>query len=256
MTPPGIVAAVNGPIARIRIDRPEARNAMTLAMYETLVTTLDELRNNGAVRLLVLEGDDKSFAAGTAISEFIAFTSGRDGLAYEAKVERVVNTLETMPFPTLAAVKGVATGGGLMLSVACDLQVMSATARIGVPIARTVGNCLSSRNLARLQTLVGPALLRRMLFAAELVKATEIEGSAFPTWIVEPESFDAVLAEKIETIAGAAPLTQRATKSSLVRIARGDFDDADIIEQTYGSADFGEGVAAFIERRKPVWQNR
>mgnify|MGYP003640369737 CR=1 FL=1 len=251
-----IVLTLDGPVARIRIDRPEARNAMTLAMYETLVTTLDELRDNGAVRLLVLEGNDKAFAAGTEISEFTAFASGLDGLAYEAKIERVVNTLETMPFPTLAAVKGVATGGGLMLAVACDLQVMSVTARIGAPIARTVGNCLSSRNLARLQTLVGPALLRRMLLAAELVKASEIAGSAFPTWLVEPESFDVVLAEKIETIAGAAPLTQRATKASLVRIARDNFDDADIIERTYGSADFAEGVGAFLERRKPVWQNR
>lgn len=256
MSASAIVVTVDGPVARIRINRPEARNAMTLAMYETLVNTLDQLRDNSAVRLLVLEGDDKAFAAGTEISEFTAFTSGRDGLAYETKVEQVVNTLETMPFPTLAAVKGVATGGGLMLAVACDLQIMSTTARIGAPIARTVGNCLSSRNLARLQTLVGPALLRRMLFAAELVAATEIEGSAFPTWIVERESFDAVLAEKIETIASAAPLTQRATKASLIRIARDNFDDTDIIERTYGSADFAEGVAAFLERRKPVWQNR
>lgn len=256
MTTPGIVATREGPVARIRIDRPEARNALTLAMYDGLIGALHALRDNEAIRLLVLEGDDKAFAAGTEISEFTAFKSGRDGLAYEARVEQVIDTIETLPFPTLAAVKGVATGGGLMLAVACDLQLVSANARIGAPIARTVGNCLSSRNLARLQTVVGPALLRRMLFAAELVTASELVGSAFPTWIVQADDFESALAQKIESIAGAAPLTQRATKASLIRIARNDFKDADIIERTYGSADFTEGVAAFLERRKPAWQNR
>lgn len=256
MTTPGIVATREGPVARIRIDRPEARNALTLAMYDRLIGALHALRDNEAVRLLVLEGDDKAFAAGTEISEFTAFKSGRDGLAYEARVEQVIDTIETLPFPTLAAVKGVATGGGLMLAVACDLQLVSANARIGAPIARTVGNCLSSRNLARLQTVVGPALLRRMLFAAELVTASELVGSAFPTWIVQADDFESALAQKIKSIAGAAPLTQRATKASLIRIARNDFKDADIIERTYGSADFAEGVAAFLERRKPAWQNR
>lgn len=256
MNTPGIVATLEGTVGRIRIDRPEARNALTLSMYDGLIGALEVLRDNDAVRLLVLEGGDRAFAAGTEISEFKAFKSGSDGLTYEAKVEQVIDTLETLPFPTLAAVKGVATGGGLMLAVACDLQLVSATARIGAPIARTVGNCLSSRNLARLQTLVGPALLRRMLFAAELVTASEIVGSAFPTWIVDADAFEAALVEKIDAIAFAAPVTQRATKAALIRIARNDFNDADIIERTYGSADFTEGVAAFLERRKPAWQNR
>ena len=243
-----------GAVARIRINRPEARNAMTFAMYEALLAALNTVRADASLRVLVLEGDQRAFVAGTEISEFLAFRSGEDGIAYESFVERVLTALETLPVPTLAAVKGVATGGGLMLAIACDLRLVSSRARIGAPIARTVGNCLSARNLARLQNVVGPTLTRRMLFAAELVDAAVCERSGFSTWTADAVSFDTVLEEKLEAIASGAPLTHVATKAALIGIASGDLQDSDIVAGVYGSQDFKEGVEAFTSRRSPSWQ--
>ncbi len=117
------------------------------------------------VRALVLRGaEEKAFVAGTDISQFAAFESADDGVEYEATIDRIVGRLEAVAKPSVALVDGYAMGSGLALSAACDLRVCTPEAKFGLPIARTVGNCLSMENYARLAALLGAARLKELIF--------------------------------------------------------------------------------------------
>src|SRR5436309_3342096 len=134
-----------GPVAVLTLSRPAALNALTWTMYEQIETHLEFLASDSATRAVILRGDGKAFAAGTDIQQFRGFT-GADGVAYEHKMEAIVERLYTLPKPVIAAVHGYAVGAGLVLSVACDLRYATPAARFGAPIARTLGNCLSLKN--------------------------------------------------------------------------------------------------------------
>src|SRR5258708_34880077 len=159
-------------IGRVTFNRPQARNAFTFAMYERLAQICDEANQDRSIRVLVLQGaGDKAFAAGTDINQFREFTTPQHALDYEARIHRVLGALETCRVPTIAAIAGACTGGGAGIAACCDLRIGTASTRIGFPIARTLGNCLSMSNLARLNALVGPARATEMIFTAPLVQA-------------------------------------------------------------------------------------
>ncbi len=165
----------DGAVAHLVFDRPAARNAMTWRMYEELAAACAAIAEDRSIRVAVLRGaGGKAFVAGTDIEQFRSFTSGDDGIAYEAAVERYVGALETLPVPTIAVVEGWAVGGGMMLANACDFRLATPGARFGVPIARTLGNCLSANNLRRLTSTLGAPLVRRMLLCAETPPAEEM----------------------------------------------------------------------------------
>ena len=158
----------------VTFNRPQAHNAMTFAMYEALFERCEEADADDEVRALVLRGaGEKAFVAGTDISQFAAFESGDDGLEYEATIDRIVGRLEAVTKPTIAVVDGYAMGSGLALSAACDLRVCTPAATFGLPIARTVGNCLSMENYARLAALLGEARLKDIVFTARSIGAEE-----------------------------------------------------------------------------------
>jgi len=239
------------------MNRPEARNALTFAMYERIQKLCDEVNRDESVRVMVLGGSGGHFAAGTDISQFQTFSSGDQAIAYERQQDGIMASIEAVEKPTIAAVDGVAAGGGAMMAVACDLRIMAKSARIGVPVARTLGNCLSIRNAQRLVNLIGPANTKRLIFSAMLVPAEEAL-----TWGLANEAIDdASLAEHVqqtaERIAQHAPMTLRVTKEQARRIAAQarvpeDASD-DLIVETYTSHDFHEGVSAFLAKRPPQW---
>jgi enoyl-CoA hydratase len=141
----------DGAVATILFDRPQARNAMTWPMYEGLAAACEQLSGDAGVRMAVLRGvGGKAFIAGTDIAQFQEFTTAEQGVDYEVKMESYLTALETLPFPTLAVVEGWAIGGGLAIAACCDLRIATAGTKFGVPIARTLGNCLSIANYARL----------------------------------------------------------------------------------------------------------
>ncbi len=151
-----IAAERRGSALWVTFNRPQARNAMTFAMYEALFERCEEADADASVRSLVLRGaGGKAFVAGTDIRQFASFESGEDGLRYEATIDRIVGRLEAVTKPTVALVDGYAMGSGLALAAACDLRVCTPAASFGLPIARTVGNCLSMENYARLAALLG-----------------------------------------------------------------------------------------------------
>ena len=119
-------------------------------------------------------------------ASFAGFTTGEDGVRYEARLERGVGEVEALPVPTLAVIDGPATGGGLMIATACDLRVASSRARFGVPVARTLGNCLSRANLMRLERAFGQGRTHRMLLLADLLDANEALAAGFLVAMPQP----------------------------------------------------------------------
>ncbi len=247
-----------GAIARVVFDRTEARNAMTWAMYAQLSDICSALSGDASVGLVTFRGaGDAAFVAGTDIEQFTTFQTGDDGIDYEQKIEACVAACESLPMPTVAMVEGWAVGGGLILASACDFRIGSTTARFGVPIAKTLGNCLSVANLARLVAAFGIARVRRMLLLADIVNAEEALESGFLTEVCEPNAIDVAGATLCARLLGLARVTQSVTKEALRRlVANGLPNDHDLIRRCYGSDDFHEGVRAFVAKQRPVWTGR
>ena len=174
MSTPHVQFETDGSRAVVTFNRPGARNAMTWPMYEALVEHCATVDGDDAIRVLILRGaGGRAFVAGTDIAQFRDFTTAADGLAYEQRLDAVVDRLEAVSKPTIAQIDGVATGGGCALAAACDLRVCTPQSRFGIPIARTLGNCLSAANHARLLDLIGPARLKELLFTGRLLDAEE-----------------------------------------------------------------------------------
>jgi enoyl-CoA hydratase len=245
-----------GAIGWLTFDRPEARNAMTFAMYESLHERCEEVDADDELRALVLRGaGGKAFVAGTDISEFLKFESSDDGLEYERTIDRIVGRLESVSKPTVALIDGYAVGGGLALAAACDLRVCTPDARFGLPVARTLGNCLSMENYARLVALIGPARVKDIVFTARMVEAKEAKEIGLATEVVPADSIEERVTELCEQLASHAPITLRVTKEALRRLREASLPDGDdLVRAAYGSSDFRRAVEAFGDKRTPEWR--
>lgn len=246
---------VQDDIGYITFNRPQARNALTFAMYEGLGRIAED---PGSVRALVISGaGEKAFAAGTDITQFRAFQGAEDAIAYEARLDRVLGALERCRVPTIAAIAGACTGGGAGIAAACDLRIAAANARFGFPIARTLGNCLSMANVARLAALIGPARVTEVIFTARLLDAEEARSAGLVGEVLPDHAALTDRAEALaKLVASHAPLTLRATKEALRRLRDNLPPDEDLIRLCYTSADFREGMEAFLAKRAPAWQGR
>ncbi|MEM6933407.1 MAG: enoyl-CoA hydratase [Pseudomonadota bacterium] len=245
-------------IGRITINRPESRNAFKLAMYAELARICREVRTDGSVKAIIIQGaGDRAFAAGTDMTEFRGFSTPQDALDYEENMDRVLGDVERCPVPTIAAITGACTGGGAAIAAACDIRICDARLKWGFPIARTLGNCLSIGNLARLSVLVGQGRLREILFTARLIEAEEAMRIGLVSETHETaEAVRARAGEIAETLKGHAPLTMRATKEAMRRLRTlgPDADDSDLVTLCYMSADFRNGMEAFLAKQKPDWR--
>jgi len=246
-----------GEIGWITFNRPQARNALTFAMYEGLAEICGRVGRTREAKALVITGaGERAFAAGTDIAQFKDFKDAEDGIAYERKMDRILDTIERCTVPTIAAVAGFCTGGGAAIAAACDLRIAAVNAQFGFPIARTLGNCLSMANYARLAALIGSQRVKEMLFLAKLLDAPTAHQVGLVSELVADVAALHVRAEELaHTLAGHAPLTLQVTKEALRRLqARlADENIDDLIRLAYGSNDFREGMAAFLEKRAPKW---
>jgi enoyl-CoA hydratase len=244
-------------IGTVTFNRPQARNALTFAMYERLAQICGEADRDRSIKVLILQGaGDKAFAAGTDINQFRAFTTPQQAIDYEARLDRVLSEVERCRVPTIAAINGACTGGGAGIAACCDLRIGTTTAQIGFPIARTLGNCLSMANLNRFAALIGPARVKDMIFTARLVGADEALRVGLLNEVVEDIASLHRRAQELATlIAGHAPLTLSVTKEGLRRLQRplSEHNDDDLILRCYMSRDFREGLDAFLNKRPPHW---
>ena len=247
-------------VAYVTFNRPQARNALTFAMYERLAEICNGANEDRSIRaILMTGGGDKAFAAGTDISQFRAFDKEADALAYEERIDRVMNAIERCRVPTIAAIHGACTGGGASIAASCDLRIASRTIKYGFTVARTLGNCLSLASYNRLVYLVGPALVKDIVFQARLIEADEALAKGLVNELCEDQAALLKRGEELaRLVAGMAPLTLQATKEALLRlrpkIAHGEGND--LVLMCYMSQDFREGMEAFLNKRKPVWKGR
>ena len=251
-----VVWDIDGSIATLTFNRPHARNALTWDMYDALLEACDRTDSNPDLRVLVLRGAGGAFSAGTDISQFTAFATGDDGIAYERRLDAVIERLERVSRITLASIDGPAVGGGCAIALACDLRIVTARARLGVPVARTLGNCLSAANLARVVDLVGVARAKDLLLTGRTLDATELSAIGLCHQVVSPEELDDAVRTLASELATRAPSTVRATKALLthIRDQRGVAAADSIIAECYASDEFREGVRAFTESRPPRWR--
>ena len=257
MTTADTIFQIDPPFAFLTFNRPQARNAMTWAMYDALLAACEKVDADPQVRVFILRGaGGKAFVSGTDISQFQSFREPKDAIDYERKISAVLGRLERVVKPTITQVEGFATGAGCGIVATCDLSVATTDSAIGIPIARTLGNVASSGTFARIVNLIGPARAKEMIFTGRLIPAPEAQAMGLFNRVVPKESIEAAVMELARQIADNAPLTIRATKEMTRRLMEArspEQPDADLIEMCYMSADFKEGVEAFLAKRKPQW---
>jgi enoyl-CoA hydratase/carnithine racemase len=242
-------------VARVVLDRPARRNAVTAAMWGELARIFAELRATDEARVIVLTGAGDHFCAGADISEFGEARTGTAAAhAYERDVDACAAAIASSPKPTIAAIRGFCLGGGCGLAMACDFRLADRTARFGIPAARLgiVYGVPDSRNLI---TLVGLANAKRILFTAQRFDAVEAARIGFVDEVVDAALEEATRAFAA-TLAENAPLSIAGAKLILTALANGEVGErsAEIeaaVERSNESQDYREGVQAFLEKRKP-----
>jgi enoyl-CoA hydratase len=255
-----LIYAVKDGIAHLTFNRPQARNALTFAMYEQMASICQSINGDHSIKALILTGTgEKAFASGTDISQFRAFKTAQNALDYEGRIDRVLGALETCRVPTIAAIAGACTGGGAGIAACCDIRIGTEATRIGFPIARTLGNCLSMSNISRLMSLVGPARTKDMIFTARLIEAPEALALGLLNEVVpDVATLQKRALETAVLVASHAPITLEVTKEAVRRIRRtlSREEGEDLLLRAYMSEDFREGMDAFLNKRMPNWKGK
>lgn len=255
-----ILKSLDDGVLTVTLNRPEKFNALTFTMYDTIADICTNVPMDGSVKAIVFRGaGGKAFAAGTDISLFRSFETPEQGIAYEKNADKVFTALERCPVPTIAALTGACTGGGAGIAACCDMRIATRSLKYGFPIARTLGNCLSAATLGRLVGVMGEPKVIDLIYTSRLIEADEALRIGLVNELVDDHEAVVARADALaRQIAGHAPLTLRATKELLRRLRHrhAEVNDDDVVGMIYTSADFREGLDAFLTKRKPNWQGR
>jgi enoyl-CoA hydratase/carnithine racemase len=246
---------VRGNVAHISFDHVAARNAMTVSMYQSLKSICEDIAKNPSIRVAIFRGaGGKSFVSGSDIAQFASFKEGGDGVRYEEGIDSYLAPLATLPIPTIAVIDGMAVGGGLAIASCCDFRISTPGAKFGVPIAKTLGNCLSAANVAWLVAHLNITIVKRMLLLAEMISAEELVKQGYVLAIYEQDQLSHEADKLADRLSKLAPITQKSSKLVLARLIKNQLPDCnDLISETYGSNDFKNGVAAFLKGQRPSW---
>lgn len=249
-----------GNIATVTISTPGKLNALSVAHWEALAGTVRELGEEGGIRCIVLRGADGNFAAGADISEFATVRSNvAKGTHYhEATVKDAHIAIGECPVPTLALIEGACVGGGLEIACSCDLRIAAQSSRFGVPINR-LGFPLAHAELTAMLGLVSRAVALEILLEGRVFGADEAYAKGLLTRIVPDDKIEEEAYAAAARIASGSPMAARANKRWIARLApvQSPLTEAEIREHfTYfDSADYKEGVRAFLAKTKPQFSD-
>ena len=251
---------VRGPVALVTLRRPEQFNAIDAQTVIDLDSTFSRIADDSTVRAVVITGEGKAFSAGADIKEFMQLETVDEFRAFLHDLERALRRLELLPQASVAAVNGVAFGGGLELAMACDLRVADARARFGVPEIK-LGIVPGAGGTQRLPRLVPKAVAAQMLLTGDPVDATEAHRIGLVNEIVTDGSVVERALELATTLAARPPLAIAAAKRLLDTVADIDLEagleaERDESATLFGTDDRREGTAAFAEKRDPTFEGR
>jgi enoyl-CoA hydratase len=250
----------DGAVYWITFNRPSRLNAATRDMEQRLVAACNFVNGTPDIRVVVLQGvtgSKPAFMAGNDIGEFQALESAEDVRRTEAEAERTLSAIENLRVPVIAAINGAVIGQGALLAACSDIVVAGPKVRFGFPIARTVGNCLSVRNLSRLTDYLGLPLTKSMIMRAQLLNTEDLArvGAVVAT-SPSDQALREVSARIAVEMAQLAPLTLSNTKKSLLQRRSEITDNEELVISSYLSRDSREAVSAFLEKRPPLWEGR
>ncbi|MCA1591360.1 MAG: enoyl-CoA hydratase/isomerase family protein [Acidobacteria bacterium] len=245
-------------LARVRLNRPDKRNALTPAMLERLAELFAELSARRDLRAVILSGAGQDFCAGTDIGELQALDEEEARHAAE-RGQKVCDVIESCRVPVIAAVQGAASGGGFELALACHLRVASASARFSLPETR-LGVIPAYGGTQRLSRAVGTGRALAAMLAAGSLTADEASRLGLVNRVVpEKELIDEAKALARAIITASAPLAVRACLEAVTRGIRLPLEEglkleAELFARLFSTADVREGTRAFLEKRAPVFR--
>jgi enoyl-CoA hydratase/carnithine racemase len=251
----------SGATATVLLNRPEARNALSIEMCDAIVDAFAELDTQDA-RVVVIRGEGKVFCSG---ADFAA-VSGRGGLEFLPAFERMLETVARFRLPTVAAIHGAAFGGGFQLATVCDFRVATDDARLGIPSSQ-LGILVNFENIERLVLLAGIATAKEILMGARQFRGKEAAERGLVTMSVPSEELFTGPDDFAEDLEELAPLSVQGAKRAIQLVAdhlggsrRADPAAAaaidELVAQAYGSEDLQEGLKAMAEKREPKFEGR
>jgi len=250
-----------GAVASIIFDHPERRNAITAGMWREIPEVAKALDRDESVRVVVLRGAGEiAFVSGADISEFAEQRRGPEAQRYEDQNWAAFDAIESIRKPVIAAIHGFCIGGGCALSLTADLRYCADDAVFAIPAAR-LGLGYNARGMRTLMRIVGESAAKEIFMTARRFDAYEAESRGLVSRVLPKSELDAHVARTAATIAENAPLTLRAAKLAFADAARSaaERDPAGVaaaIRTCFESADYVEGVEAFLAKRRPAFQGR
>lgn len=247
-------------MARLLLDRPEARNALSIQLCDDIVAALEAIPDDA--RVVVLRGAGKVFCSG---ADFAA-VSGPGAIDFLPAFERMLESVARFRLPTIAGIQGAALGGGLQLATVCDFRVATESAKLGIPSSK-LGIVINYENVQRLVLVVGPAVAKEVLMTGRAYSGAEAATAGLVTRAVPDAALDESVGEMASLVASNAPLSVQGVKRAIQVVvdtmaeARST-DEAkvneidELVTQAYGSEDLQEGLRAMSEKRPPTFKGK
>jgi enoyl-CoA hydratase len=253
-----LIVERNGPVAWLIVNRPEVRNALSLAITQRIAQTVRDLSRDRTLRVFVLTGaGDRVFVSGADVREFREqLATPESALRYDAAAEELQSALREVPQPVIAMIQGHAVGGGTIVAASCDFRIAVRTAKFGIPVAK-FGFIAAVPDTLRLVQLVGPAKAKWLLMTGQLIEAPQAQAMGLIDEVVEQEELKPRVESLAATLAANAPLTIKATKQiieTMTAPSAGVASGAPWYSEIFRSADFKAGLDAFFEKRKPEFK--
>lgn len=259
---PNMIAEKNGPVGRIVFNKPAKHNATSSDMWEAIPVILDDFENDPAIRVVVVTGaGDKAFVSGADISEFETARNTPEQVKRYDEIGELANTrLTKCSKPTIARIRGYCVGGGLAVSLTCDLRIASENSKFAVPAAK-LGLGYRAAGIKTLMNVVGPAYAKEIFYTGRMFDAQEAMHMGLLNRVVPDAELDSYIDNYCKLIGQNAPLTMHAAKRTIEELTRldgkPDFGRTSaLVKECFESSDYTEGRRAFMEKRKPVFKGR